>query len=76
MDRGASGQLYSRVARFDCSRGFSTYGCMKYLFAFGDIAICRSVRRALEAADIVCEVRNAHKFHPEWMAAVLSPLSE
>ena len=35
---------------------------MKYLFAFKDATMCRSFRRALEAEDIVCEVRAAHEF--------------
>lgn len=35
---------------------------MKYLFVFKDATMCRSFRRALEAEDIVCEIRRAHEF--------------
>jgi hypothetical protein len=35
---------------------------MKYLFAFGDEAMCSSLRRALKKAGITCEIRKAHEF--------------
>jgi hypothetical protein len=35
---------------------------MKYLYAFGDEAMCSSMRRDLKVAGIGCEIRTANEF--------------